>query len=877
MLKPLAKKSMVLPSPQSEWHAAGPTANGAALRIQQGYRRYQEKVRALLKKKQSVQMTVAAPVRSASMALAIVWTTRKDSGADCGPRESSSEQPMKKLAHPVDYRSDNATKTVWMPDDWALRAKQDDQDDADKAAGQADGGDSSSMNLAASSSRDESSTIDAISGGEETEAARHGFVDIMHPSWLMASMEERNAQAAASIGASDKSGHSSLSVLDIRHSVLDLVFICRSGRGVNLRGKTPTSVDVHHQNLLTRIASDPAVSSSLSEEDKRRVTKIFNGLKSDMVLPAVRCLGWILTKTWRMLFHGLHVDVESLHRVRQAMEEAARRNGDVVSVVFAPTHKTHLDYLIISYLCFAYGISLPRIAAGNNLDLPILGPFLRANGSFFIRRSFRDDPLYKQVLQQYVHELLQDGNPVEVFIEGGRSRHGRVCKPRLGFLSMFLGYTQSQDEDSQDNSPKKSKKVLLVPIALDYDKVYEVEEYANQLLGKPKQKESLAGFFKSVWDILFLRCGHSYVRFGEPLEMSAQSPLIETADELSVRMQQSGTITSTAIVAALLMWKRGYMTKEMLEIRTRWLMRELEQRGKVFAHVDEDSLVDHALAILKVEESSNGVLVPQLEYPTRALELGFYRNHMLYAFLPEMAIAGAIDAPIAEAHQQDDLASISRADVMGKASLLWSFYRHICRHEVIDLEERLDRFLLESSQQCELRYTDNVAWIDVDSKAWKTSKLVNFVLSMHWSFIDTLWLCAHGLWILIDTSAETTERELLRRVQCLAKALFLRKQVVHAEAFCSESMKQSLEFLQEQGFVRSISSADGRSRILSFTSTPEELQALTKTLTALRKRSEFVWKPSQLAHNLSQDEALTLMSSTMASSVVYDKWMTAPQ
>lgn len=876
MLKPLAKKSMVLPSPQSEWHAAGPTANGAALRIQQGYRRYQEKVRALLKKKQSVQMTAAAPVRSASMALAVVWTTRKDSGADCVPRESSSEPPMKKLSHQADYRSDSATKSVWMPDDWALRAKQEEQDDADKAV-QADGEDDSRVNLAVSSSCDDSPGISAASG-EETEAARHGFVDIMHPSWLMASMEERSAQAAASIGASNKAGHSSLSVLDIRHSVLDLVFICRSGRGVNLRGKTPTSVDVHHQNLLARIESDPAAaSSSLSEEDKRRVTKIFNGLKSDMVMPAVRCLGWILTKTWRMLFHGLHVDVESLHRVRQAIEEAAQRNGDDVSVVFAPTHKTHLDYLIISYLCFAYGISLPRIAAGNNLDLPILGPFLRANGSFFIRRSFRDDPLYKQVLQQYVHELLQDGNPVEVFIEGGRSRHGRVCKPRLGFLSMFLGYTQSQDQDSTDDSPKKSKKVLLVPIALDYDKVYEVEEYANQLLGKPKQKESLAGFFNSVWDILFLRCGHSYVRFGEPLEMSAQSPLIETADELSVRMQKSGTITSTAIVAALLMWKRGYMTKEMLEIRTRWLMRELEQRGKVFAHVDEDSLVDHALAILKVKESSNGVLVPQLEYPTRALELGFYRNHMLYAFLPEMAIAGAIDAAIAEAHQQDNVISISRADVMTKASLLWSFYHHICRHEMIDLEERLDRFLLESAQQCELRYTDNVPWIDVDSKAWKTSKLVSFVLSMHWSFIDTLWLCAHGLWTIIDTSAETTERDLLRRVQSLAKALFLRKQVVHAEAFCSESMKQSLEFLQEQGLVRSTSSADGRSHFLSFTSTPEKLQALTKTLTVLRKRSEFVWKPSQLAHNLSQSEALALMSSTAASSVVYDKWMTAPQ
>ncbi|GMG14570.1 unnamed protein product [Phytophthora fragariaefolia] len=604
-----------------------------------------------------------------------------------------------------------------------------------------------------------------------------------------------------------------------------------------------------------------------------------------MVMPAVRCLGWLLTKTWRLLFNGLHVDLQSLHHVRRVLEAS---EGDV-SVVFAPTHKSHLDYLIISYLCFAYGIPLPRIAAGNNLDLPLVGSFLRANGSFFIRRSFRNDNLYKEVLEQYVHELLHDGNPVEVFIEGGRSRHGRVCKPRLGFMAMFLNYVKGASRAAADDGSKadetSKKTVLVVPISLDYDKVYEVDGYANQLLGKPKEKESLAVLFRSVWDLFFLRLGHSYVRFGEPVPLTATSSLQGSSELVAERMQTSGTITSTSIVSALLMWKRAYLTEEMLEARTVWLVEELEKRGATVAHVENDEIAAHALSILKVDTKANSVVAPQLQYPVRALELGFYRNHLLHIFLPEMAIVGALDAALRQRSKVDEGSFAQHKldiwTVQQQARKIWHFLRHICRHEAIDIEARLTQFL-EDSAECEVDEASGTVTVDVN--CWNTSKLTSFVLSLSWSFMDSLWLTTQGLWSLLSAAenddSEHTERDVVRRVQVLAKELFLRQQLSHAEALCSESIKQSLEFLVESGVVRFERSYDGKSRVVRLCSNSADpvrvLEDLTREVNARRKPHAFLWREDELPRNLTREEAMELMEGAQSSRSIYAKWMAPP-
>ncbi|KAG3197645.1 hypothetical protein PC128_g6664 [Phytophthora cactorum] len=837
MLKPMGKKHVL-----DEWRSAplgvpsGPklpahlrpllVPNGAALRLQLRYQKYQDKVRKLLKKADASQQQEHAVkasgrvVATSSMALAVALQAK----------EISAEQPKSPPLHLKPEQMDKWT----VGQDWTTL-------------------------------QPEAPLIQDCDDDESDCTRQHGFVNVMEPTWLLSSIDQRCAETASSLMTqSSTKAQPSLArqLADVRLAVLDLLFICRSGVDVNLRGRPPSSVAIHHRNLIERVkTSNPT--------ELKRVTRIFESLKSDMFMPAVRCLGWLLTKTWRLLFNGLHVDLESLHHVRRVLEAS---EGDV-SVVFAPTHESHLDYLIISYLCFAYGIPLPRIAAGNNLDLPLVGSFLRANGSFFIRRSFKSDNLYKEVLEQYVHELLEDGNPVEVFIEGGRSRHGRVCKPRLGFMSMFLNYVKGT---SDDEANKEKKTVLVVPISLDYDKVYEVDGYANQLLGKPKEKESLTVLFRSVWDLFFLRLGHSYVRFGEPVPLTETSSLQDSSELVAQRMQTSGTITSTAIVAALLMWKRAYVTQEMLETRTVWLVEELEKRRATVAHVENDDIAAHALSILNVETKPNSVVAPHLQYPVRALELGFYRNHLLHIFLPEMAVIGALDAALRQRSKCDEGFSTHKVDIWAvkqQAHKIWHFLRHICRHEPIDVDSRVDKFLSEASE-CSVDESSGTVTVDVHS--WNTSKLTSFVLSLNWSFMDSLWLTTQGLWSLFEEHMEHTERDLVRRVQVLAKELFLRQQLCHAEALCSESIKQSLDFLVESAVVRFERSQDGKSRVLRLYSDARALEDLTREVNARRKPYSFLWRVDELPRNLTREEALELMEGAQGSRSIYAKWMAPP-
>ncbi|CAI5715237.1 unnamed protein product [Hyaloperonospora brassicae] len=898
-----------------------PTESAALRRLQLRYQRYQEKVRAVLKKSDARGEMDERGVKTSSLALALA-VTRRTRHVDTAEEEEEEEEEETKgsVERAVDivqqplrtasvlsetsclmlkwHKDLKHARRDWKAVDNGANGRRHELQKLLELSLEADETllvqQEGAEELLDVKGQDHSVHLMQSDGRVERDGRRHGFVNVMDPSWLLASIAQRCAIDAASSSTAQASSKRQwrwpiLQLADVRLAVVDLLFVCRAGVGVNLLGRPPSSVETHCRRLIQRVQETMAVQQEGLETagvDNEQIMRIFNGLKSDMCMPAVRCLGWLLTKTWRLLFDGLHVNLESLHHVRRELETL---EGDV-SVVFAPTHKSHMDYLIISYLCFAYGIPLPRIAAGNNLDLPLVGSFLRANGSFFIRRSFRDDRLYKEVLEQYVHELLHDGNPVEVFIEGGRSRHGRVCKPRLGFMSMFLDYVKgtprSASHDSAADSEKSTKKtVLVVPISLDYDKVYEVDGYVNQLLGKPKESESLAVLLRSVWDLFFLRLGHAYVRFGKPVALTEASLLQETSNLVAEQMQTSGTITSTAIVSALLMWKRAYVTKEMLDACTVWLVKELEQRGASVAHIDVVNIAAHAVSILNVDTKRNGVLSSQLQYPVRALELGFYRNHLLHVFLPEMAVIGAVDTALRQRVRCDESHSTQREvdirAVYQQAREMWQFLRHICRHEAIDIEKHVTQFFAEAVA-CDTDKSPGKVTVDVDS--WTRSKRTSFVLSLNWSFMDSLWLTIQGLWCLLpageDDSIEHTECDVVQRVQTLAKELFRRQQLFHAEALCSESIKQSLGFLVESGVVCSERSQDGKSRVMRLCTSGADpahvLEDLTRKVNARRKPRVFLWWEDELPRNLTREEALEVMTSSQSDPTIYAEWMAVP-
>ena len=206
-------------------------------------------------------------------------------------------------------------------------------------------------------------------------------------------------------------------------------------------------------------------------------------------------LGWL----WNRLYDG--VDFEHVDKMNEI--------GDGAEIIYVPCHRSHMDYLLLSYVIYRKGFAVPHVAAGINLNLPVIGRFLRMGGAFFLRRSFKGDAVYAAVFAKYLGFMMARGHPLEYFIEGGRSRTGRLLSPRTGMLSMTVrAYLRD---------PKRP--VVFMPVYFGYERIVEGRTYIGELSGKPKEKESVFGLLKATVSVLRSKLGKVHVNLGQPIPL----------------------------------------------------------------------------------------------------------------------------------------------------------------------------------------------------------------------------------------------------------------------------------------------------------------------------------------------------------------------
>jgi glycerol-3-phosphate O-acyltransferase len=206
----------------------------------------------------------------------------------------------------------------------------------------------------------------------------------------------------------------------------------------------------------------------------------------------------VLSWLWNRLYDGVELaNFSSLESVAEGSE-----------VVYVPCHRSHMDYLLLSYVVYHKGFAVPHIAAGINLNMPVVGSFLRRGGAFFLRRSFGGNALYSAVFNKYLGLMMARGHSIEYFIEGGRSRTGRLLKPKTGMLAMTLR--------SYLRDPRRP--VVFQPVYFGYERLLEGGTYIGELSGRPKEKESVLSLLKAI-PALRSRFGKVYVSFGEPLPL----------------------------------------------------------------------------------------------------------------------------------------------------------------------------------------------------------------------------------------------------------------------------------------------------------------------------------------------------------------------
>ena len=207
----------------------------------------------------------------------------------------------------------------------------------------------------------------------------------------------------------------------------------------------------------------------------------------------------ILQRLWNRLFDG--VQLEHLENLSDA--------ADGTEIIYVPCHRSHMDYLLLSYIIYRKGFAVPHVAAGVNLNMPFLGRFIRKGGAFFLRRSFKGDALYPAVFAKYLGFMMARGHPLEYFIEGGRSRTGRLLSPRTGMLSMTVR--------SYLREPKRP--VVFMPVYFGYERIVEGKTYIGELSGRPKEKESAWVLIKAVVSVLRSHLGKVHVNLGSPIAL----------------------------------------------------------------------------------------------------------------------------------------------------------------------------------------------------------------------------------------------------------------------------------------------------------------------------------------------------------------------
>jgi glycerol-3-phosphate O-acyltransferase len=319
----------------------------------------------------------------------------------------------------------------------------------------------------------------------------------------------------------------------------------------------------HRHTQLQTLLNMPSVRKAIAAEAEARSISLVAAKKtarefaleiaSDYTYSVVRAFALFLTWVWNKIYNG--IEVHNFERVTTV----APGHG----IIYVPCHRSHADYLLLSYIIFNRGLMVPHIAAGANLNLPLVGSILRRSGAFFLRRKIKGEPLYATVFQEYVHLMIERGFPMEYFIEGGRSRSGRTLAPKAGILAMTV----------QSFVRSHARPLVFVPVYVGYEKLMEGNSYLAELHGRPKKSESLFDLVRAA-RLLKQNFGKVHVNFGPPLALAefldvqqpdwrdgpfdAQAPWLRgavdaTAMELARRINALAVVNPVNLVAATLL------------------------------------------------------------------------------------------------------------------------------------------------------------------------------------------------------------------------------------------------------------------------------------------------------------------------------------
>ncbi|UCB48453.1 MAG: 1-acyl-sn-glycerol-3-phosphate acyltransferase [Deltaproteobacteria bacterium] len=374
-------------------------------------------------------------------------------------------------------------------------------------------------------------------------------------------------------------------------------------------------------------------------QERKKAGEYFDEIAADFNITYVLSFRMTLNWIWKRIFEGVDVDMNGLAKVR----EWARRGP----VIYVPSHKSHIDYLILTQVLHDHHMHIPRIAAGKNLAFWPMGFIFRKCGAFFIRRSFAGARLYSEVFVRYIKALLEEGHPMEFFIEGGRSRNGKLVPPKTGFLTILL---QALEEGFCED-------LIFVPISIIYDRIIEEKSYLKEIGGGEKKQESLQQLI-TARRFLKRRYGKIYIRFNHPFSLqeylsnrqkAGDESHLKLAYHLIRSINAVSLVTPLSLVATAILanHRRGFLMSELLDT-VETLLSFLKRCDAPMADTlaDPRKAMQETLSLLmgwKIVEMLEGAEKEEEIFyyveEEKKLELEYYKNSIIHFFIPHSFVA----------------------------------------------------------------------------------------------------------------------------------------------------------------------------------------------------------------------------------------------
>ena len=427
-------------------------------------------------------------------------------------------------------------------------------------------------------------------------------------------------------------------------------------------------------------------------ESERRAIGFVNEIASDYSASAVRFADRALTRLWTQLYDG--VEVHNFSTVRELAKD--------YEIIYTPCHRSHIDYLLLSYVIYKRGLMVPYIAAGDNLNMPFVGQLLRGGGAFFIRRSFRGNALYTSVFKEYLYSILSRNTPLEYFIEGGRSRTGRLLPPKTGMLAMTV----------HSHLRGRAKPIVFVPTYIGYERLMEGATYVGEMNGKPKEAESIFGILQTLRKIERI-FGKVYVNFGEPVflddllkQHGADNIIIENNDapipkEVSEAVNSSAhaileninravVINPVSLLSLILLATPKHTLDEEICIKQLDTYRNLitalpyDERTQV-TPLSGKEIIAYGLKLKLIKRVQHvlGDIIAIEDH--QAILLTYFRNNILHAFVLPSLIASLVE------HN----GSISKGDLINVIRTLYPFLKAelFLKWELDELKDAICRYV----------------------------------------------------------------------------------------------------------------------------------------------------------------------------------------